>query len=160
MNKEEVRRLISAAFKDVVLGGGIGLWEAQAIDDYESEDVQSARRIQDRKEDWIGFNPHELARCESSLCFFDAEGMKFHLPAFIINELDDLHNTGVVFHLTQLDAYSMGKLVSLSSPQREAVGAFLNWCLTNLEYEFEWPAIRHALKDYWEGDVAPPIIQV
>ena len=51
MGKDHIIESIKTAFRDVKLGDGIGLWEAQAIDDYESEDVQRKKRENDEKDD-------------------------------------------------------------------------------------------------------------
>ena len=40
MDKDGLINGIEKAFSNAKLGDGIGLWEAQAIDDYESEEVQ------------------------------------------------------------------------------------------------------------------------
>lgn len=148
MSKDQIIESIQAAFQDVKLGDGIGLWEAQAIDDYESEDVQRKKREADEKDDWSSFSPDVLQRCHSSLSFFDANGMRFHLPAFIIGSLKDDVNDPV-FHLSQLDDYARSKLATLSDDQREVVVKYLGWCLENEEFEYEHPAIQRALDEYW-----------
>ena len=148
MTKDQIIESIRKAFCNVKLGAGIGLWEAQAIDDYQSEDVQRKKRQIDEKEDWSSFTPDVLQKCHSSLSFFDANGMRFHLPAFIIKslkgEVDD-----PVFHLTQLDDYAMSKLATLSDDQIKAVINYLSWCLENEDFEYEHPAIQRALDEYW-----------
>ena len=50
---ESIKNEIISAFKDVKLKDGIGLWEAQAIDDYESKDDQIIARNKDVKDDWL-----------------------------------------------------------------------------------------------------------
>lgn len=49
MNKESVEKEITSAFLGVSLGTGIGLWEAQAIDGYESKEVRAVNREKDQK---------------------------------------------------------------------------------------------------------------
>ncbi len=150
MQKENVLAVIKSAFSGVVLSRGIGLWQAQSIDDYESRAVQNKTRKKDEKEDWSLLAIDELQRCQSSLSFFDADGMRFHLPAFIIaslgNEVDD-----PIFYLTQLDSSYKSKFSTLNQIQRKAIVVYLNWCLGQEEYEFEHPAINKALSKYW-GD--------
>ena len=149
MNKKEVMDCINDAFSKVSLGSGIGLWEAQAIDDYESEEAQKVKRKIDEKEDWSSISPDQLHKCQSSLSFFDADGMRFHLPAFIIEslkgEVDD-----PIFHLTHLDDYAKSKLTTLNSKQIKAIKNYLNWCLNNLEYQYEHQMIKRVLNEYWE----------
>jgi uncharacterized protein DUF6714 len=148
MNKDQIIESIKTAFRDVKLGDGIGLWEAQAIDDYESEDVQRKKRETDEKDDWSSFTPDVLQRCHSSLSFFDADGMRFHLPAFIIGSMKD-EVDDPVFHLSQLDDYARSKLTTLSDDQRMAVVKYLCWCLENEEFEHERPVIQRALDECW-----------
>jgi len=148
MGKDHIIESIKTAFRDVKLGDGIGLWEAQAIDDYESEDVQRKKRENDEKDDWSLFTPDVLHRCHSSLYFFNANGMRFHLPAFIIEslkgEVDD-----PVFHLSQLDDYARSKLTILSDNQRKAVVKYMCWCLESEEFEYDHPVIQRAIDEYW-----------
>ncbi|NHN37332.1 DUF1841 family protein [Pseudomaricurvus alcaniphilus] len=150
MDRVSIEKDITSAFLGVRLGKGIGLWEAQAIDDYETKEVQTANRERDQKQDWRLLDYGDLQRCHSSLSFFDADGMRFHLPAFIIgsirNEVDD-----PLFHLIQLDEYSISKLQILSNIQRKSVVMYLKWCLEKDDYKFDHPSIRRALNEYWEN---------
>jgi len=148
MKKEDVLNSIKSAFTGVLLGDGIGLWEAQAIDDYESEEIQSKNRQKDEKVDWSLIKNDELQRCHSSLSFFDSNGMRFHLPSFIIASLEDLVDDPI-FHLTQLDDYAKSKLTTLNNSQKQAIISYLNWCLIQEEYNFEHPSIKRALIEYW-----------
>jgi hypothetical protein len=83
LTKQEVASHIREAFHGVTLGNGIGLLEGQGLDDYEDEATRKAYRERDEKHDWERIPVEALNRCQSSLSFFDAEGMRFHLPAFI-----------------------------------------------------------------------------
>src|SRR5690242_3758393 len=99
-NKDEILDLIRNAFRGVTLGSGIGLWEGQAIDDYEDAETREKYRQRDEKCDWERLSIEDLNRCQSSLSFFDPEGMRFHLPAFVIAEIEDKMDIGCIFHLT------------------------------------------------------------
>lgn len=149
MNKEDVKREIKSAFTDVVLGDGTGLGEAQAMDNYEPEEVQKVFREKDEKENWMRLTYSDLQRCHSSLSFFDAEGMRFHLPAYILASLEDRVDDPI-FHLTRLNDFAKSKLTALNQSQRKAIAAYLDWCLEQDEYEFEHQAIERALSEYWE----------
>ena len=149
MAKEDVIKEIKSAFSGVVLANGIGLWEAQAIDDYESQEVQNKNREKDEKDDWSLLSNDELQRCHSSLSFFDADGMRFHLPAYIVASMDNKVDDPI-FHFTQLDDYAKSRLPTLNHAQKQAIVMYLNWCLEQEEYEFEHPAISRALSEYWK----------
>jgi len=147
--KEQIIERIEKAFSGVVLGNGVGLWQAQAIDDYEAVSEQKRARLKDEKEQWSKLSGAELQRCHSSLSFFDADGMRFHLPAFIIEsikgEVDD-----PLFHLSSLDEYGTSKFESMSLGHKKAVSEYLIWCLTKDEYTYEQHEIRKALQYFWE----------
>ena len=148
MNKEEIKNLIKKAFQDVSLEDGIGLWEAQAIDDYEDKDTQQKQREKDEKNDWSKISTEDLNRCESSLSFFDANGMRFHIPAFILAELDGESNCGPLFHLTD----SFWRFSTLNKNQKTAIKFFLEWCLNQKDYNFEKKQIEKSLNDFWRHE--------
>lgn len=149
LTKDQIIEKIEAAFSGVTLGDGIGLFEAQAIDDYETEEVQKRRREDDEKINWKSIAYDVLQSCHSSLSFFDADGMRFHLPAYIIGsikgEVDD-----PIFHLTYMGSYMESRLVSLNVEQHQAIIEYLTWCLTEDEYSYDYPNIAKALAEYWE----------
>jgi len=70
---------ITSAFAGVRLGGGVGLFEAQGLDDYADVAERKALRERDEKDAWTVFSADALNCANSSLSFFDAERMRFHL---------------------------------------------------------------------------------
>ncbi len=146
---ESVRDGICSAFSGVRLGGGVGLREAQGLDAYEDEASRAVRRRDDEKDDWRIIRPADLNRCNSSLSFFDAEGMRFHLPAFLVADLDGVYEFGMAFHLTHLDSHGIGQFSLLSPEQRAAVRRYLQYISTEDDYAFERPAILRALVEFW-----------
>ncbi|HLH53838.1 MAG TPA: DUF6714 family protein [Verrucomicrobiae bacterium] len=147
--KHDVAAHIREAFRGVTLGNGVGLLEGQALDDYADQATREAYREQDEKDDWQHIPLGALNRCHSSLSFFDAEGMRFHLPAFLLAELNGDLAVSVVYHLSEVPAYSENQLVALSVEQRKAVRKFLLLVRDMPDYEFERPHIERALLDYW-----------
>ena len=67
---------IIKTFKDVKLQGGIGLNEAQGLDDYEDKATLIKLKRKDEKDNWQKIQTKELNRCNSSLSFFDPKGME------------------------------------------------------------------------------------
>ena len=112
---------IRKAFAGVRLGNGIGLRQAQGLDDYETEAKCLSYREMDEKEDWGRIPIGELNQCYSSLSFFDDEGMRFHLPAYLIAELNGEYKQGMAFQLGHLSDLSMQQYSLLNHSQREAV---------------------------------------
>ncbi len=107
--KETLILKIKQAFKDVKLENGVGLWEGQGLDDYASDEERKKLRAKDEKEDWSSIPPADLCRCDSSLSFFDGKGMRFHLPAFLLLDLEESEthvlNTDLTFTLTSVLKY-------------------------------------------------------
>lgn len=145
---QQIVPLIESAFAGVTLGDGVGLQEAQGLDDYADAETCAAYRANDEKENWHRIPAEALQRCNSSLSFFDAEGMRFHLPAYLLADLRGDYGFGMAFCLTQTsDCDRYFRL--LSDAQRRAVRAFLLHILDDPDYQFDRPHILRALDDYW-----------
>ncbi|WP_442483535.1 DUF6714 family protein [Aeoliella sp. SH292] len=155
MTEEQTRvaNLIREAFQGVVLGNGVGLFQGQAIDDYASEAEEQALRAKDEKLDWAKISFVDLNGCSSSLSFFDAEGMRFHLPAYLISDLEETGMHDITFDLffEPYDAQSRFNL--LDTDQRLAVREFLllkKNALKEAGDDFAIPSIDQALENYWK----------
>lgn len=103
----------------------------------------------DEKEDWRRIPAETLNCCNSSLSFFDAEGMRFHLLAFPTAELRGEYDYDVSVNLTNLSDYSISQLVLLTPEQRRAIRLFLLHISEDPNYEFERHQILSALETYW-----------
>lgn len=140
--------IIVQAFHGVKLGSGIGLFEGQGLDDYEDAATCFAYRERDEKDDWSRITAEDLNRCHSSLSFFDAEGMRFHLPAYLILDLQGGCDMGMNFHLT----YALGERPAfdlLSPEQRASIRRLLLFLLDDPNEKFDHSDIQHALDHYW-----------
>jgi hypothetical protein len=146
---DELIITISEAFRGVTLGNGVGLQQAQGLDDYEDEETCAAYREGDEKEDWRAISSDELNGCQSSLSFFDAEGMRFHLPAYMIAELRGEYDFGMSFCLTHLDAHGRTYFAALSTVQRKAVREFLLFLRDDPDYQLDRAEIDQALVSFW-----------
>jgi len=116
------RAAVNATFAHVTLGGGVGLREAAAIDDYASHDVLAARRAEDEKDDWSAITVEDVDLHSASPAFFDAEAMRFHLPAYMIADLDGCYRHEFVPHLRGRPE----KFALLNDAQRRAVELYLH----------------------------------
>ena len=151
---EAVCQDIETAFSGVTLGSGVGLTEAGGLDDYADAATLAAYRANDEKEDWRLIPAEALQRCNSSLSFFDAEGMRFHLPAYLLAELRDEYGFGVTFCLTHLSEHCVSQFALFSSAQRAAVRAFLLHILDDPDEQFHRSDIVRALNEYWTDAAA------
>lgn len=141
--------LIEAAFLGVTLGSGVGLFQAQGLDDYADEVTCAAYREKDEKDDWRRISAEDLNCCHSSLSFFDAEGMRFHLPAFLILDLQGGDRMGMTFPLAHAAVVDQTKFSLLSPEQRLSVRSYLLFLLSDPDEAFDHPHIQHALDHYW-----------
>lgn len=143
-----LKQAIHVAFADVQLGEGTGLHEAQGLDDYADAQTCAACRAKDEKTDWRRISIDDMNLCCSSLSFFDASGMRFHLPAFMQGDLDHQVNYDLIYHLTQSSALEE-KYALLNAAQRAVVINYLNLRLDDEDYRHEWEYIFNALLGYW-----------
>lgn len=140
--KEELIKEIDHAFDGVKLGNGVGLFEAQAIDDYEPDDRVAEMRLGDEKDDWRKITAKDINRCGTSPSFFDSEGMRFHLPALMLYEInqseyEDLEFDGpdLIFHLQSAvsgGSYSSEQFSLLNERQTQCVISFIEYCLSTI----------------------------
>ena len=145
---ESIRISIRKAFSGIKLGSGVGLYQAQGIDDYEEADTCAAYRANDEKEDWSRISAKALNECNSSLSFFDDEGMRFHLPAYLLGDLNGSYEYGMAFVLTQASSREE-QFGLLNKEQRETVRTYLKFIENEPEYAFDREDIRNALNNYW-----------
>ncbi|HEY3487865.1 MAG TPA: DUF6714 family protein [Gammaproteobacteria bacterium] len=144
---QEIAAHIREAFSGVTLGRGVGLHQAQGMDGYEDETTIAAYRDLDEKLDWSRIPPDALNECSSSLSFFDAEGMRFHLPAYLLADLDGTYKHGMAYHLTDVGGFEQFAL--LSPMQHAAVCEFLQYIVDEESYIFQRSDISRALNEYW-----------
>jgi hypothetical protein len=143
-----LRQATEHAFADVRLGNGVGLYEAQGIDHYASEEDCANYRAKDEKTDWRCIKLEDLNRCNSSLSFFDAAGMRFHLPAFIQADLGEDVEFDLIYHLVfSSQVEEQQKL--LNEAQRTVVIDYLKLQLDDIYNSNMWEYISKALADYW-----------
>lgn len=115
------------AFAGVTLGNGIGLRESDGIDDYAGSEQLQKLRAADEKLDWQKITPELLQYCNAAPSFLDAEGMRFHAPAFIVAELRGLVEVGfmdrLIFH-----SFGAPEFIDLLTPeQRHAIMACISF---------------------------------
>ncbi|MES2571010.1 MAG: DUF6714 family protein [Verrucomicrobiota bacterium] len=146
---QQVCQAIETAFLGVTLGNGVGLTEAQGLDDYADKATLAAYRANDEKDDWHRISAEALNDCNSSLSFFDAEGMRFHLPAYLLADLRGDYGFGMSFCLTHLSDHSHTYFELLSPAQRAAVRTFLLHILDDPEEKLHRSDIVFALDGYW-----------
>ena len=156
-DKEKAERIIkeiTEAFKGVELGDGIGLLQAQAIDSYRTKEEQFRAREEDEKSNWTKISFEKLNKCNSSPCFFDGEGMRFHLPAFLIVDLRQEYRFDLIFTFFDFYNKKQPRFDLLNTEQRKAVRSYLQYYLEVDEY-YDASDIKKALEGYWSEENDP-----
>lgn len=146
LTKEVVCEKIRQAFQGVRLGNGIGLFEADGVDEYADDATLKAYREKDEKDDWQHI-PLDHLRGEG-ICFTDAEGMRFHLPAFMVAAVQHGRGFSPVFMLEKDSARDL--FVLLSAEQREAVREFLLFIKDDPKHDLDRMEIERALSGPWK----------
>ena len=152
---------IRNTFKGVTLEDGVGLKEAQGLDEYADEATRKKYREEDEKNDWSLIPVEKLERFHDSMSFFDPKGMRFHLPAFLIAQLKSeegpFENTGFLtdFWNENKKEHLKEQFDLLSPEQRKVVREFLIEMRDDPKatHSFnEFNDIRSALDAYWKAD--------
>ena len=141
--------VIESAFDGVKLGNGTGLHEAQGMDDWTDAETCAKLREKDEKDDWRKLSPDLINSPHGGLTFMDAEGFRFHLPAFLIAELRGNDRCSTVFNLTRISDPLENQFRLLTKEQCLAVRWFLFHLLAKDEYEFDRSDILRALDTIW-----------
>lgn len=155
-------RQIEDAFSGVKLGEGVSLHETVVIDLYGTCQERRAARVPDEKHDWrklVG-DPELTRLC--GLSFYDAIGLRFHLPAYLTLAVSDpnCEDSGQVianllFTLTHLPEFNRERFAILSDPQRTCIREVLKYLRHVYDLPDNGPLIAQldeAIEGYWASD--------
>ena len=134
MTKEEIMDEIFGAFRDTKLEDGIGIYEADCIDDYLKPDSEEYFRWKklDERNDWTKLLPVFLNRegvprfSNSCWIFMDAKGKRFVLPCFLIQELEDYPDFNPLYN-TLTEGFGLEDLDILSQRQVDTILKFIEY---------------------------------
>lgn len=91
MTRETLKDAIKTAFGSVPFPSHQGLRGSMAMDDYATDgEVKSITTEQDVHGEWWQIPREELRSCRLALCYLDAAGVLFYLPAYLYMALDDI----------------------------------------------------------------------
>lgn len=155
LHKRGLIERVREAFKGVQLGNGVGLSEACAIDDYLDEATRKAYRAEDESMDWEAIPAEKLY---DTMCFMDAEGMRFHVPAFMVAELEGKHGLGgIASHFTDPNNEYGREQFALFSPQQcSVVRNYLLMIVYTTKHASDRADIEKALREYWTPQEGEP----
>ena len=152
--------MIEDAFSGVRLGNGVGLHESVVIDNHGTDAQRTKARSEDEQIDWRKL-VDDLGLCRFSyrggLSFFDAEGLRFHLPAYLTLairrfESDDAENVLeiLMYELTVNSQCDRERFSILTNQQKMCVRnvlIYLRHC-----YDLESEELDHAIAVSWAVD--------
>jgi len=158
MERKDIGEQIKEAFESVKLGSGIGLYQAEAIDNYASNEEVLEARATDREawEIWNQIPANVIATYYSALCFVDAEGMRFLLPAYMLFAVENYDRSNsasidsVIYALDRGKEGFGGDDSILSIRQKAAIASFLKYMV--LDAGDDWidaAAASSAYEKHW-----------
>ena len=145
---------IEKAFAGVSLGTGVALLEADVIDAYGGMEERLKAREQNEKTDWKLIPDNLIERNPHALCFMDAQGLRFHLPAYMrfslrhFQDCKTISSEVAAYRLTDPKTYSALRPI-LTEAQIEVILEFLTACI-QLEID-DGEDIAFAIR-FWSGD--------
>ena len=127
---------VHKAFAGVQLEGGIGLFQAQAIDDWLDERNEEIAKESDERIDWRIIPTDALNQCSSSLSFLDAKGMRFLFPAFLLAEIKgDYTECSVLYEIYLACKEKDERFALFNQEQKRVIFEFIKWAYCNSKYE-------------------------
>ena len=141
---DRVIRSIKDAFNAVTIGDGIGMLEANGRDNYADDAELKRLRSIDCRTDWRSIAPESLIHSAPS--FMDAQGFVFHIPAYLIAELNDQFDGDFLYRLYQKDPFPFGWPSLLNNEQSNAITATLALIVEHPNYCDEAKKIHLAIE--------------
>jgi len=144
---------IETAFEDIERGDGVSIHEAREIDCHASRIKRASARAKDTDRSWQEVPADSLARNMRYLCFLDAKGMRYYLPALMtwyLRNGGQFKDAGELIDTlcTVGSAESRRQFSLLSAQQSHVVLRFLRR-VAELENDFS-EDIQSACRLYWE----------
>jgi hypothetical protein len=148
-----VEKCVRLAFDGVTLGCGMGLRESDAHDDGAAPEAIAAARRADEEQSWDLISLEDLHRYGAfGWGYLDAESLRFHLPAFILADLNDASDGDLPHRLIEPSRQRDRLYSLLNLDQRMAVREFLLYTLSDSFYDPQQPMIRRGLDGLWAVD--------
>ena len=137
---------IEAVFMGTTLGGGMGLSEANSRGFYGDRQEQEACRQLDEKKNWRNIETVTLNANYTAPTYLDAKGFYFHLPAFLIADLNGDFGFAFVDTLIEKNPSSIEWIGLLDTPQKNAIIKTLELLKHFPDYHCRLDAIELAIK--------------
>jgi len=156
----DVVKAIEAAFDGIARGDGVTLHEADAIDARLSSGQRTAARSLDTDVRWQDVPAELIESSYSSLCFVDAKGFCYYIPAFMRWSAQHYKDSESITVDTTIYGLSYVKgragvineaLGLLTLEQCRAIALFLKYMSSAEVGQYaDAPFARMALEQYWD----------
>lgn len=158
MDESSVIKAIETAFAGVLLEDGIGIYEAEVIDDYGGEEERQKAKLKDLVSwrNWQEIPDEVLRSYYTTFCFVDSKGFKFLIPAYMRFALkyckeDGSASIDSTIYALEPSNYNFDGFVNLlTSEQKAAIAKFLEYFI--LEIGERWvdaDAASRMYESYW-----------
>ncbi|CAN5820391.1 hypothetical protein BH23ACT12_BH23ACT12_02140 [soil metagenome] len=148
---------INAVFGRVELGDGLSLHQARAMDRLQPpEDVLEARPL-DREDRWQEISDGKVEEFHYALTFMDPEGLRFHLPRFMVFALehpglDSPAIDAAVYACDfgdEMDQDVVAQFNAMSRTQMKTIAGFLAHITESSDKDYDTMVAAIALESFW-----------
>ena len=142
---------IEDAFARVKLEDGVGVFEAEAIDDYASEEQRAKASENDIRDDWRKIPDEVVSAHYSAMAFMDQKGLRYAIPAYMrfaikyCKASDSASIDHIIYALAVEQDWDF-----LDEKQKQAIADFLNYMVLEVgeDYVDSYQASL-AYENYW-----------
>ena len=148
---------VHAVFGKVELGDGLSLHQAGAMDlMLSAEEVRQSRRL-DTETRWQDIPDSKVEEFHYALTFMDPEGMRFHLPRFVVYSLEHpgLDSPAVDAAVyacdfgDDVDDQVLGQFNAMSRRQMRTIANFLVFVAESKDEDYDILVAAMAVEAFW-----------
>lgn len=150
INRLELISRLEKAFEGVQLSNGIGIYEAESIDNHDSISERKKSREKDIRDDWKTIRDDVIDEYYYALTFMDYDGLHFAIPAYMrymLNNYDT--NSSAAFESL------IGILLKpidwnfLTDQQKQVIASCLQFIVLEAEGHVDTFQASLAYENYW-----------
>jgi hypothetical protein len=160
VKEQQLMALVFEAFDGVQLEGGVSLHKTIYEDNYGDITKAVALAIEkDETKDWKKLiNSPQLLKVVGigGISFFDAKGLRFHLPAYLCTAFEHPYadiTASLLFTLTHKSDYNDKRLSLLNPLQKKCIGEILLYFRKLEDFEPDWKGIDQFLSFYLQTKI-------
>lgn len=141
---------IERAFANVKLDDGIGVFEAEALDDCVSDKLLARARAKDIGDDWRALSDDVISEHYSAMAFMDQKGLRYAIPAYMRFAVRywKTSNSASVDHVI----YTLARDEDwdfLTEEQKQVIADFLRYMVVEADEDVDTWQASLAYEKYW-----------